>query len=69
MDDWNNPKFAFCLLPTSLILKFVNGKLDANAYLKRELANRGVNLQGTWVGHERSEELLLTSKDKDDETS
>lgn len=69
MDDWNNPIHAFCLLPTDLILKFVNGNLDANSYLRREIAKRGLDRQGKWVGFKRSEELLLTSKDKDDETS
>ena len=48
--DDNNPKFAFQTMSTELIVAFAKGKFDFDFYLRHELANRGLNINGQWIG-------------------
>jgi hypothetical protein len=50
MKDNENPIFAFSLTTTSLLVKFLNGELDAPTLMKYELRNRGLDVTGKYVG-------------------
>jgi len=50
MNDNENPIFAFSMTDTSLLVKFLNGELDAPTLMKYELKNRGLDVNGKYVG-------------------
>ena len=50
LSDDNNPLFAFSTMNTELIVAFAKNKYDIDFYLRSELANRGLNINGQWVG-------------------
>lgn len=52
------PNYAIQPLATPLLCKFAKGELDMKKLARDELANRGLNIDGKWVGHEASERLL-----------
>jgi hypothetical protein len=45
-----NPAFIFSLTKMDLLVQIANGSIDALQLAKDELANRGLNLKGEWVG-------------------
>ncbi len=48
--DELNPRFMFSLTHTELLSAIANGKINPVEYAKRELANRGLNNDGRWIG-------------------
>ena len=48
--DEDNPRFLFADIPTRLLLHCANGTLDLQAIAKQQLANRGLDENGKWVG-------------------
>jgi hypothetical protein len=48
--DAVNPVFIFSLTATELLSKIVSGEIDAVEFAKYELANRGLDNTGKWVG-------------------
>lgn len=50
IEDELNPDFIFSITSRDLLVKAAHGEIDLNHLAKRELANRGLNLNGTWVG-------------------
>ena len=48
--DHENPIFIFSMTETSLLVQIANGELNAQELAKRELENRGLNINGAWVG-------------------
>ncbi len=50
LSDNENPDFLFSTTFTSLISKIAKGEIDANFYARMELANRGLDLNGNWIG-------------------
>ena len=53
LPDELNPELAFQTLNSDLLAKFATGELDPVEYIKRELASRGLNEQGEWVGFKK----------------
>lgn len=49
MDDLN-PDFIFSGTFTELLIRVANGELNAQDIAKRQLENRGLNIEGKWVG-------------------
>lgn len=49
---------AIQVLPIQLIIAAANGQLDLNALAKKELASRGLDPSGKWVGFEQARALL-----------
>lgn len=45
-------------LPFKLILAAANGQVDLNAMARDELANRGLDQSGKWVGFDQARALL-----------
>jgi hypothetical protein len=48
--DDNNPRFIFSTTWTELLTAIANGQLDAVELAKAELANRGLDNSGYWIG-------------------
>lgn len=55
-DDFN-PRYLFSLTATQLLCECLSGEIDMNYLVRRELANRGVNENGTWVGFPKAKEI------------
>lgn len=49
---------AIQVLPIKLIIAAANGQINLNTLAKKELASRGLNQSGTWVGFEQARALL-----------
>ena len=45
-----NPAFILSLTATELLSKIAKGEIDLQELAKRELENRGQNIDGIWVG-------------------
>lgn len=50
LHDEENPEFLFSTTWTNLLIKIAKGEVDAEFYARRELANRGLSLNGRWIG-------------------
>jgi hypothetical protein len=50
ISDENNPLFAFSTMSTELLTAFAKKKYDIDFFLRNELANRGLNINGQWIG-------------------
>jgi len=50
LPDEFNPVLAFQGMSTSLISNFANGTYDVQFYLRRELASRGYDINGRFIG-------------------
>ena len=57
MSDDENPQYLFSTIPTSLVLKFALKKEDGVYRAKQELANRGFDKKGKWIGFEAAGKL------------
>ena len=45
-------------LPRSVLLAAANNKVDLNRIAREELANRGYDVEGVWVGFVQADRLL-----------
>lgn len=50
LSDDLNPAYIFTLTATALLSKIAKGEINAQDLAKRELENRGVDIDGRWVG-------------------
>ena len=57
ISDDKNPDFLFSTVDTSLVVKIANKKIDAVKYAKKELANRGFDKKGKWVGFDQAKKI------------
>jgi len=57
MSDEENPEYLYSTVPTKLVAQIANGKVDANEYAKREMANRGFDKRGKWIGFDAAKKL------------
>jgi len=57
MTDEDNPDFLFQGDSTKLVLAIALGKLDAKKLAGKELANRGFDKKGKWIGFPQAEKL------------
>ena len=55
--DELNPVFMFSLTATQLLTEALEGKFDLNYLIRWELCNRGLNLQGKWVGFKEARRI------------
>jgi hypothetical protein len=59
--DEQNPQYLFSTTASALLAGIAQGLIDPIELAKRELANRGQGINGTWVGFEKAaQELGLT---------
>ena len=50
MNDDKNPNLMFNRIDTELLVKIASGEIDAQELARMQLANRGLNESGEWVG-------------------
>lgn len=53
--DDENPHYIFCLANSNMLATILKGDSFSLEYLaKREMANRGLNADGAWIGFKES---------------
>lgn len=55
--DEHNPDLILQSICTDMLAQAARGELDLNALARKELANRGVDWHGHWVGFEKASRL------------
>jgi hypothetical protein len=53
-----NPKFLFSTTASTLLVNALNGTINLQDLAAKELANRGLDGHGKWVGFDRAAEIL-----------
>ena len=56
-NDETNPNFIFSTTHTELLVLLATGEISAEDYAKREMANRGFDKKGNWVGFAESKKI------------
>jgi hypothetical protein len=62
VSDYENQEYMFQTTHTKLLAKIVNKKIDPVMLAKQELAARGLDLRGKWIGHDAAEEYYGLKK-------
>lgn len=57
LPDDLNPRYLFTTIHTVLLVQALNNKIDLQYLVKKELANRGLNDKGLWVGFEKAKQI------------
>jgi hypothetical protein len=57
-----NPKYIFSLVPTALLVEALRGDFDLKQLIRRELANRGQDDKGNWVGFDKAAQIHKIKK-------
>lgn len=54
LHDEDIPKYAIQPFTTALLIKIARGDVNMKKLAREELANRGLDLTGTWVGFKKN---------------
>jgi len=57
-----NAKFIFSTTATALLVEALKGGFDLKHLIRQELANRGVDGNGNWVGFDKAKEIHKVKK-------
>jgi hypothetical protein len=57
-----NPRFIFSTTATVLLIEALRGDFDLKQLVRRELANRGLNTEGDWVGFDKAAQIHKIKK-------
>lgn len=57
-----NPRFIFSTTSTALLVEALRGDFDLKQLVRRELANRGLNTEGNWVGFDKAAQIHKIKK-------
>ncbi len=57
-----NPKYIFTQTATALLVEALRGDFDLKALIRQELANRGQDDKGNWVGFEQAAKVHKIKK-------
>ncbi|MGP8214228.1 MAG: hypothetical protein ACLQQ4_01560 [Bacteroidia bacterium] len=55
--DELDPRYIFNMTATQLLAEALKGDFDITYLIKRQLANRGLDRDGKWVGFDKAKEL------------
>lgn len=58
-DDLTNPDYLFSTTATVLLQAIADGLIDPVQLARQQLANRGLDLDGNWIGFDAAERLHL----------
>lgn len=61
-EDDRNPKYALQGMDIELLVKAVNGEIDLTEIAKKELAQRGMDLNGEWIGFEKAKKIMKVNQ-------
>jgi len=53
-EDALDPRFIFNSTANQLLTEALNGEFDINYLVRRELANRGLDEEGNWIGFDQA---------------
>ena len=56
-EDELDPRYIFSMTATKLLTEALKGEFSIEYLVRHELANRGVNRDGVWVGFPQAKEL------------
>ncbi|HOJ19591.1 MAG TPA: hypothetical protein PLT92_13600 [Ignavibacteriaceae bacterium] len=57
LPDDLNPRYLFSTIHKDLLIQVLNNKIDLQYLVKKELANRGLNAEGLWIGFEKAKQI------------
>ena len=57
-----NPRFIFSTVATALLVEALRGDFDLKQLVRRELAKRGQNAEGNWVGFDKAAQIHKIKK-------
>ena len=57
ISDDLNPKFIFSSTNTALLVELLKGEIDLMRLVKEQLAQRGVDENGFWVGFNKARQV------------
>ncbi len=57
VSDLQNPAFLYSTVATDLLLAITSGLIDPVQLAHEQLANRGLDADGQWVGFDRAREI------------
>jgi len=55
--DELDPRYIFSMTATQLLTEALKGEFDITYLIRRELANRGLDKEGKWIGFNKAKEL------------
>lgn len=56
-NDELDPRYIFNMTATQLLTEALKGEFDITYLIKRQLANRGLDREGKWIGFDKAKEL------------
>jgi hypothetical protein len=56
-EDGFDPRYIFNLTYTQLLVEALKGEFEFRYLAGRQLANRGLDLEGNWVGFDKAKEI------------
>lgn len=60
--DGTRPRFIFSTVATALLVEALRCDIDLKALVRLELANRGLNAVGDWVGFDKAAQIHKIKK-------
>ncbi|MBX2976427.1 MAG: hypothetical protein KF721_09850 [Ignavibacteriaceae bacterium] len=57
LPDEFNPIFILSGIDTKLLTKIASAEINLNELAKRELENRGLDIEGKWIGFDAAQKL------------
>jgi len=57
INDELNPNYLFSLTWNDMLVKIVSGEVDPVQLAREQLANRGLDQSGKWVGFDEAEKI------------
>lgn len=55
--DELDPRYLFSVIATQLLCEALSGEFNVSYLMRRELANRGLDKNGTWVGFGKAKKI------------
>jgi hypothetical protein len=56
-EDDLDPRYIFSMTSTQLLVEALKGEFDLRYLTSRQLANRGLDMEGKWVGFDKAKEI------------
>ncbi len=56
-EDSLDPRYIFNMTHTQLLVEALKGEFDLRYLASRQLANRGLDREGNWVGFDKAKEI------------
>ena len=57
LSDDDNPEYLFTGINNSILIAAIKGEVDLTKLAKKEMANRGLDLNGEWIGFKAADKV------------